>query len=90
MKFTLIFLGAVLLTVNSFGQQAFNFSVELEPVVISDLPGLHSYALAQHEGKWLIIGGRKDGMHARQPFTSFPTAQNNIDIYVIDINSHQF
>ncbi|MCK4991744.1 MAG: hypothetical protein KAS29_14700, partial [Bacteroidales bacterium] len=81
---------AIMLYVNSFGQEAFNFSVTLEPLIISDLPGLHSYAVAQHDGKWLVIGGRLDGMHARQPFNSFPASQNNTDIYVIDVESQQF
>ena len=90
MKYFLAIFIVIVLSVNSFGQQEFNYSVQLEPVVISDLPGLHSYAVAQPEGQWLIIGGRKDGMHARQPFTSFPSAQNNTEIYVIDVNSQQF
>jgi hypothetical protein len=73
-----------------FGQDPFNYSVELNAVVVPNLPGLHSYAFGQHDGKWLIIGGRKDGMHARQPFNTFPQTQNNTDIYVIDINAQQF
>ncbi len=81
---------AIALSVNSFGQESFNFSVKLEPVIISDLPGLHSYAIAQHDGKWLVIGGRKDGMHAKQPFNAFPSSQNNTEIYVIDVISQQF
>lgn len=33
----------------------------------------------------MIIGGRKDGLHARQPFNAFPVADSNTDIYVVDI-----
>jgi len=77
-------------SIKVIGQNSFNYAVELDPVDISDLPGLHSYAFGQHEGKWLIIGGRKDGMHARQPMFSFPQSQNNADIYVVDINAQQF
>ena len=36
-------------------QTAFDYSVSLEPVTISGLPGLHSFAHAQHNGKWLIV-----------------------------------
>ena len=90
MRYIFAYTIVIMLSMSSFGQQEFNYSVQLEPVVISDLPGLHSYALAQHDGKWLVIGGRKDGMHARQPFTSFPSSQNNTEIYVIDVNSQQF
>lgn len=70
-------------------QSTFEYDVVLTPVSVSGLPGLHSYAFAQHNGKWLIIGGRKDGVHARQPFNAFPGAQNNTNIYVVDIASQQ-
>ena len=70
-------------------QTNFEYDVVLSPVSISGLPGLHSYVFAQHNGKWLIIGGRKDGLHARQPFNSFPGAQNNTDMYVVDIATQQ-
>ena len=73
-----------------FGQNSFNYALELDAVDIPNLPGLHSYAFGQHEGKWLIIGGRKDGMHARQPMFSFPQTHNNTDIYVVDIDAQQF
>lgn len=70
-------------------QTTFEYDVVLTPVTVSGLPGLHSYAFGQHNGKWLIIGGRKDGIHARQPFNAFPGAQNNTDIYVVDIATQQ-
>ncbi|NTW23758.1 MAG: hypothetical protein HGA37_03585 [Lentimicrobium sp.] len=79
-----------LIAARSFGQSSFDYTLELIPVTIPGLPGLHSYAFGQHEGKWLVIGGRKDGLHARQPFNAFPASQNNTDIYVIDVNSHEF
>lgn len=83
---------ALALTISSvaYAQTAFPYNFELVPVEISGLPGLHSYAWAQHEGKWLVLGGRKDGLHARQPFNSFPGEENNTDIYVIDPEEKQF
>lgn len=74
---------------SSIAQTTFDYDVVLTPVTVSGLPGLHSYAYAQHNGKWLIIGGRKDGVHARQPFNAFPGAQNNMDLYVVDIATQQ-
>jgi hypothetical protein len=74
----------------SSGQSGFDYTLELIPVSIPGLPGLHSYAFGQHNGKWLVIGGRKDGLHARQPFNAFPESQNNTDIYVIDVDSQLF
>ncbi|MBK9357161.1 MAG: hypothetical protein IPN08_07215 [Bacteroidales bacterium] len=74
----------------SYCQSTFGYALELIPVAVPGLPGLHSYAFGQYDGKWLVVGGRKDGLHARQPFNAFPESQNNTDIYVIDINTQQF
>ncbi len=79
-----------LIQISIYAQSPFPYSIELEPVVVPGLPGLHSYAVAQHEGKWLLIGGRLDGIHARQPFRSFPASNNNDNIYVVDVGSGQF
>jgi hypothetical protein len=68
----------------NFAQNDFNYSLELNPVTISGLPGLHSFAFGQSDGKWLIIGGRLDGLHARQPFNAFPASNNNTSLYVVD------
>lgn len=85
-----LLLALILLNVlPAVAQDSFNYRVELQPVNITGLPGLHSYAFAQSNGKWLFIGGRKDGIHARQPFNAFPQSQNNTDIYVADVNTGQ-
>ncbi|MFN2374474.1 MAG: T9SS type A sorting domain-containing protein [Cyclonatronaceae bacterium] len=68
----------------------FDFNLALKPVEIPELPGVHSYAYGQHDGKWLIIGGRIDGLHARRPFESFPASHNNTSIFVIDIANRKF
>lgn len=73
-----------------FSQSTFDHEVQLNPITIPNLPGIHSYAFGQSNGKWLIIGGRLDGIHARQPFNAFPNASNNTTIYVIDVNTQQF
>ena len=65
-------------------QTAAPFDVILEPITISGLPGIQSYTAAEHDGKWLIIGGRLDGLHQRQPWQSFDNAGHNRDVYVID------
>lgn len=85
--FLLIFLVTILV---GYSQTIpFNYNVKLKPLTIPNLTGLHSYVVAQHGGKWLVIGGRKDGLHARQPFNAFPASNNNTNIYVIDITSQQ-
>ena len=88
-KYILILL--LLLSVKvTLAQNTFPYDVQLTPIAIANLPGLHSFVFAQHNGKWLIIGGRKDGIHARQPFNAFPNAQNNTNIYVVDVATQQF
>lgn len=61
-----------------------NVTVFAEPYPIPALPGLHSFAAAQYDGKWVLIGGRTDGLHQRQPNTSFLSVNNNTKIYVVD------
>lgn len=60
------------------------YSISLEPILIDGFAGLQSFAAAQFGGKWLLIGGRTDGLHRRQPFASFSPSGNNTDIIVID------
>jgi hypothetical protein len=61
------------------------FSVRLEKVEIKDLPMLQSYSFAIWGNKWILIGGRIDGLHRRQPFAAFNEAGMNNFIYVVDI-----
>lgn len=65
------------------------YSVSFEPIAIDGFTGLQSFAAAQHEGKWLLIGGRTDGLHRRQPFASFNPSGNNTNIIVIDPETKQ-
>lgn len=65
------------------------FNIHLEPVSIPGVGGLQSYAFGQHDGKWLIIGGRLDGLHRRQPFAAFDEAGNNNQLLVIDPATQQ-
>lgn len=91
MKKISLILSCILLFLSSVvkAQDHFKYNIKLNPINIPDLPGLQSFAFAQHDGKWLLIGGRKDGLHARQPFNAFPGAQNNSILYVVDPISKQ-
>jgi hypothetical protein len=64
--------------------QTFPYTIEIDSIRIPELGGLQSYAFGQHDGKWLIIGGRLDGLHRRQPWASFDIAGHNNQILVID------
>lgn len=74
----------------SYAQFDFDYTIDLQPVEITNLQGLHSYAFGQADGKWLIVGGRTDGLHPRQPFASFPVSHNNTYLYVIDVTTKAF
>ena len=67
----------------------FPFEVSLKADSISGFNGLHSFAWGQHNGKVLLVGGRQDGIHARQPFNAFPASQNNQQLQVLDLATKQ-
>lgn len=60
------------------------FQIAIEPMNISGLGGLQAYAWGQHNGKWLVIGGRLDGLHRRQPFAAFDVAGHYNQLIVVD------
>lgn len=85
--FTILFI-AFLSSIESQAQT--DFQVELNKIEIQDMPGLHSFSWAVNSaGEWLIIGGRKDGLHQRQPHSAFLSNDNNVNIYVVSPSSNQ-
>lgn len=60
------------------------FQIAIEPMTVPGIGGLQSYAWGQDNGKWLIVGGRLDGLHRRQPFAAFDAAGNNTQIFIVD------
>lgn len=78
----------VLIPKQNFSQAA-PFQLAMQSFSINGLGGLQSYAWGQHNGKWLIIGGRLDGLHRRQPFAAFDLAGHNTQLTVVDPVSQQ-
>lgn len=62
----------------------FNYRLELKEIEIENAKPIHSYAFGQYNGRFLLVGGRIDGLHARQPFAAFPLAYNNRELIVLD------
>lgn len=58
--------------------------ISIVPADIKGLPALQSFVIGVHEGEWLLIGGRTDGLHQRQPFAAFAPEDNNTAISVIN------
>ncbi len=77
------------LPVVTLNSVANSYSIALEPFTVEGFAGLQSFAAAQYEGKMLLIGGRTDGLHRRQPFASFSSNGSNDQIIVIDPRSKQ-
>ena len=84
LKFIFNVVCIVLLSITTSLSQSLPFQVAIEPLTIPNVGGLQSFAFGQHDGKWLIVGGRLDGLHRRQPFASFNIAGNNNQLIVID------
>jgi hypothetical protein len=69
--------------------QDFPYQVSVRKNPIPDLPALHSYAFGQYDGKWILIGGRKDGLHSHQPSAAFPVSLSNDVIYIVNPDNKQ-
>ncbi len=81
----ILLLIAILSNATLFAQTTEAFLVEIEPVLIENAPGVHSYSFGRTtDEKWVILGGRIDGLHQRQPFAAFLPADNNKDVFVIE------
>jgi len=65
------------------------FQIQLQEKTITDLPGLQSYAFGTYKDLIVIIGGRTDGLHLKQPWRSFHPDYNNTKIYVINPTTSQ-
>lgn len=80
---TLAFLFLITFKSLSFGQNA-PFQVHVEPIAMDVLQGVQSFAFGMFAGKWIIVGGRLDGLHKRQQNQSFDIAGHNKSITVVD------
>ncbi|MDB4947918.1 MAG: hypothetical protein JWM27_567 [Gemmatimonadetes bacterium] len=53
-------------------------------------PGLQSFTFAQSGGRWLLIGGRRNGFHRTSDRErTFPSRMSNDSVYVVDPASNQ-
>ncbi len=65
-----------------------NFTLELRDYDMgqASVPTLHSFAAGIHNGRWILIGGRTNGMHGFENIgvLNFPEASANREVWVID------
>ncbi len=68
----------------SLHAQSDPFEISLHPIEVPGVGGIQSFASAVHDGNWLIVGGRLDGLHRRQPWAAFDQAGHNDQLLVVD------
>jgi len=65
--------------------QVFKLKIKEATQQPTGMPGLHSAAFGESNGKWLFIGGRTNGFHTMfGPDRQFPQSTANDKIWVID------
>ena len=86
------FLSLILTVTSSFAQFGTMppFTVQLEPVITTPLPGLHSFAFARSGDKWLFIGGRTNGLHGLNSSGAFDPEYKNDNVIVIDTTTWNY
>jgi hypothetical protein len=82
-KYFFLSLIALLFTGNrTYSQQA--FTVHVVPSNLTAVPAIHSGAFVSRGGKWIFLGGRRDGLHIMQAGQAFPQSQRNDSIFIVD------
>lgn len=76
-------------TVSAVGDgSALPYSISVNAVSLGSdpLPTLHSYARGEHNGLWVMLAGRTNGLHGFGSIGSinFPEASQNRDVWVVD------
>jgi hypothetical protein len=89
---SLLVTGCLLITLHlgaQFAQQP-PFLISIEPVpTVNAAAGFHSFAFAQIGPRWLVVGGRTNGLHGLNANDPFPTEFANNNIVVIDTTTWQ-
>lgn len=90
LKITLsIFFAILCFPTSSIGQTQYDpIQLQVSAHPIAGMPALHSFSWAKYQNKWLILGGRNNGLHGFQPPFAFPTANQNDSIFLVDPDSN--
>ena len=70
------------------------YRIEVRPYSMgpATVPTLHSYAVGEYNGKWLLVAGRTNGLHGFNgaiPNENFPAASQNREVWVMDFANRQ-
>lgn len=67
------------------------FTLEIEQASFGLPTGLQAFVFAIYDGKWIILGGRTNGLHGFADVgNNFPPSFQNTSVYVIDPASGKF
>lgn len=72
-----------------FSQLPQFYSLQFDPIVVPEFMGVQSFAVGRSGDELLLIGGRLDGLHRRQPWASFDSAGHNNQLIVLNLVSKQ-
>lgn len=79
-----------LLVIGSFHAQTLSqYTLKFEPYEVEGFQGIQSFSWAKSGDEVLIVGGRLDGMHRRQPFASFDSAGHNNQLIVLNFKTKE-
>ncbi len=89
---TVLMVAFFLFTLKGLSQE-FPYQVYLNEVAMSENIKLQSFASGEWNNHIILFGGRKDGLHQRQPFASFAANDMNasgVSISLPSLNTSQF
>ncbi len=88
---TMRFLSAIPLLFSLFSTTLFGQvpQLDIQARVIHGLPALHSFAWGKWNNNLLLVGGRTDGLHQKQPFAAFHPRNRNDSLFVINLVTNQ-
>ncbi|MDJ0840815.1 MAG: hypothetical protein QNK37_30165 [Acidobacteriota bacterium] len=71
------------------GDIPFTLSLDKIEIPVKEWPGVHSFSAAEFEGKFIVVGGRTNGLHGfpadlKEP-DAFPKSEANRTIYILDL-----
>lgn len=70
-----------------FPQDEVPFTLQIRLAEFSLPNGVHSGATAIHDGKWLYLAGRTNGLHGFNNTDNFPPSAQNLVVYVVEPHS---
>lgn len=82
--YRLLLLLSALAPAGAYAQLLLMPEIWVKSITLPGFPAFHSGVVAEHDGKWFMMGGRTNGMHGFYPPFAFPGNGRQDRIYVVD------